>query len=51
MQPHLVLFKDMVRCRHDPKMQDIELDTEKVAVKEAVSVETMEMDDKRAKGR
>lgn len=32
-------------------MQDIEVETEKVAVKETVSIETMEMDDKKAKGR
>ena len=32
-------------------MQDIELETEKVAVKEPVSIETVQVDDKRAKGR
>ena len=41
----------MIRCRHDPKMQDVELNTEKAAVKETVSIETVEVDDKRAKGR
>ena len=40
-----------MRCRHDPKMQDVELDTGKPAVKETVSIETVEVEDKRAKGR
>ena len=32
-------------------MQDIELETEKVAAKETVSIESVEVDDRRANGR
>ena len=33
---------EMIRCRHDPKMQDVELETEKAAVKGGVSIENVE---------